>query len=414
MIKAVILLDSVLAVWNLMDELYHGKRTHILIRILPLCLSWMLFEAIFESDPAPATAVNFGSGPVHFAVLRVIGGIPWIVWAVLLFLYTALLLSYRIKSCSWNRNHLNLASIKEAFDELPKGILYYRQSGQCIMVNRKMNELSLAIRGRRIFNGVRFSEDLPGELVQLSDGSRWQFLYRAVIWSGELIYEVIASDVTELDAKNELLRERIARIREVNEKLRGYQDEMLDMVREEEILAAKVKIHNDMNRIMLATVCVMNRDENSLSHDEILEEWTRNTVLLNTGEENAAGEDVLKDLQLLAGVLGVELVCTGTIRTDDREALRLFSLASGEAMTNAVRHAGAKHVYVKLESDAKALHAEFTNDGMPPSELTIRETGGLRNLRRTVESVGGSLRVSSGESFCLTLDYHRVVHSADA
>ena len=48
--------------------------------------------------------------------------------------------------------------------------------------------------------------------------------------------------------------------------------------------------------------------------------------------------------------------------------------------------------------------AELTNSGWPPDE-PIRETGGLKDLRRIVERAGGSMTVKSAPRFLLRVEF---------
>ena len=73
-----------------------------------------------------------------------------------------------------------------------------------------------------------------------------------------------------------------------------------------------------------------------------------------------------------------------------------------EALTNAVRHAHAKHLYFEISQTEDTAVARFANDGRIPS-APITEGGGLSALRRKTELVGGTMTVETAPAFALVL-----------
>lgn len=72
-----------------------------------------------------------------------------------------------------------------------------------------------------------------------------------------------------------------------------------------------------------------------------------------------------------------------------------------EALTNVERHAGARNVYLDVNSDARSIQVTLRDDGngFSPHELLegIRRSEGLglRNMRERIEFLGGRFRVAS-------------------
>ncbi len=67
----------------------------------------------------------------------------------------------------------------------------------------------------------------------------------------------------------------------------------------------------------------------------------------------------------------------------------------GEALANAVRHAGARTVEVSLEDRGEVLSVEVCDDGAGLS-VPVRPGIGMRSMRERAEELGGRLLVSSG------------------
>jgi len=71
----------------------------------------------------------------------------------------------------------------------------------------------------------------------------------------------------------------------------------------------------------------------------------------------------------------------------------MLALVLREAVTNILRHAGARHCRIRLASEAAALRLEIADDGRGG----IRPEGnGMVGIRARVESLGGSLEIGPG------------------
>jgi signal transduction histidine kinase len=78
----------------------------------------------------------------------------------------------------------------------------------------------------------------------------------------------------------------------------------------------------------------------------------------------------------------------------DREVLRIAQ----EALTNAVRHAGAKHVGVRLGADGGSVVLEVSDDGVgfEPSDPELRSRRlGLTSMEERAARLGGRLEIRS-------------------
>ena len=73
-------------------------------------------------------------------------------------------------------------------------------------------------------------------------------------------------------------------------------------------------------------------------------------------------------------------------------------------MTNTAKHAQGDRLDVVVERKETLLTAQFTNNGKIPKG-TIREGGGLKNLRNIVEGAGGGLKIESAPRFLLRIEF---------
>jgi signal transduction histidine kinase len=84
----------------------------------------------------------------------------------------------------------------------------------------------------------------------------------------------------------------------------------------------------------------------------------------------------------------------GGVEPGQRDREDLIRIAR-EAITNAARHGGARHIFVALEADEEHLHLRVTDDGCGINEhmkLARREEGfGTRAMRARAASLGGEV-----------------------
>jgi signal transduction histidine kinase len=101
-----------------------------------------------------------------------------------------------------------------------------------------------------------------------------------------------------------------------------------------------------------------------------------------------------KELTMLARVHGVELELVGGLQSRDRERdLAVFRIVH-EALHNALRHAGARRIVVRLGSGA----IEVTDDGVgfDPERPGVRSRHlGLTSMEERARELGGQLEISS-------------------
>jgi signal transduction histidine kinase len=80
---------------------------------------------------------------------------------------------------------------------------------------------------------------------------------------------------------------------------------------------------------------------------------------------------------------------------DPRRAHALLRCAQ-EFVTNSIRHAGARNIWIALSAEAGALELTARDDGV--GAHAVRPGGGLSGLRERLEEVGGSLVIDAGGS----------------
>ncbi len=304
---------------------------------------------------------------------------------------------------------------KVSLDALPDGICFFQADGHPLLVNTQMNRISAELFGQTILNAAVFWNSLqsgkgnavflrsePTVLLQTKDAKVWDFRIRTLTVRRAEIRELIAYDVTtqyrlseELDARNDSLRR-------VNERLRRYSREVERSTTESEILSAKLRVHDNVGRSLLAFRSYLEQPEGKRDRDKLLLLW-RQTVAILKNEASPAKQ--CSDWELLckaAQSVDVQIVQDGQLPENDRERAVIIA-AVHECLTNTVKHANGNELYLKLSSSETVLTAQLSNNGLPPAG-TICETGGLRNLRRMVEAAGGTMKTEAVPRFLLRIE----------
>lgn len=312
------------------------------------------------------------------------------------------------------RRELSAQSVCEGLDQLPDGVSYSMPDGFPKLVNDQMQRIVNAAFGI----GVTDTEKLRARLLErdllpgcavderdgnlflcLPDGSAWQLVERRVTVEKNELTEMIAYDVTQRYRDLLEVEARTKRLEEVNRQIREYDRRMDRIVREKEILAAKIRLHGNLGQCLLAIQGYLNGSGDDRA--TVTRELTDTVSLLrsNTVEEHT--EDKLYALYEAAKTVGVEIRLHGEIPPRWKDVIEV---AIHECLTNTVKHAGGRLLEVSIRREGNAVSVELTNDGRPP-QGPVNETGGLKNLRALTENRGGRMKVESRAEFRLLLEF---------
>ncbi len=112
-------------------------------------------------------------------------------------------------------------------------------------------------------------------------------------------------------------------------------------------------------------------------------------------------DDLAKDLRALSSRLAEQwdVLCEFSAQTTDQMVPSRLHLDAQhlvrEAVANAVRHAGAKSVTIRLRSDAELLKLDFINDGTRYPNTSL--SGEMpKSLSERVKLAGGALELTRG------------------
>ena len=302
--------------------------------------------------------------------------------------------------------------VKESTDNLSAGLLFYHPDGMVKLCNTKMVELSICLSGAPLSNGADFYEKLnsgayPGSvsggetpLVTFDDGTAYSFMRYKNTIDGIELFELVAVDVTEEYRLYTELLQKEEKLSAINERLRVLSGEIRYHAMEQETLSAKIRIHDNLGQLLLLTKRYLLYPE-EVSLAMLLSEWHLQSSLLQREGDEIWNEPYFADIRSLEA-LGVRVWVEGRLPEGNARFNHVIATALRVHITNVLKHAKGTEAFVRVSESECIYRLAFTNDGIK-TEDPIREAGGLLNLRREVEAIGGKMEIQIEGGFCLIL-----------
>lgn len=308
--------------------------------------------------------------------------------------------------------------IKESFDNMPIAVCFFDKRGVIRLINHKMLSISDELYDGGIQTlpelkealekpkkAVLFEWNIP--LYRFSDGTILKFEETTVKDEyGDTYTQITAVDVTALIEQQERLKKENEELSEVNAAARRLYENMAEIVRDEEILAMKMRVHDDIGHSIIVAKKTLTDNNDIDTVKEIATAWENSIELLYHSNAESEDTDDLEYALKRAEALGVKIIIDGTF-PEQKMMHHLFSLAIRECVNNCVKHANGNEVYVLVQHTEKDCTLQITNNGKLPSHRII-EGGGLSALRKRFESSGGRMTVEAFPRFALTVSLREV------
>lgn len=348
--------------------------------------------------------VNFKSS--HLPLL--FEGVSWL-WLFLIgLLLTALNICFPLYADRWNKTHVSATSLKEGMDDLTAGLCWYAENGTPILRNRAMERLCFQITGHNLYDGTLLETELrrrmnESRVMVLDDGTVWNVLFHTLQNDGAVLHEICAYDITEEYKVTRLLMEKQQEVQLTSEKLTRYNRELAQMITAEEILAAKVRVHDELGQGLLLTRKYLLRGGTAEDREKLLHVLRKNNTLMENNESDR-GRSYLDGILEAASDMGVRLVIDGAM-PEKQTVSDVITTAIHENLTNTIRHAQGDEMLVEIRNDQGFCTAVFTNSGRLP-EGPVEERGGIATLRTLVESAGGKMEIEYTPRFKMTLQFN--------
>lgn len=336
------------------------------------------------------------------------GDLPWlIIIGVLLAIGILELIVFRYNR-KWIREHITGMSIKEAIDNLPVGICCYEMNGQIVLKNHRIERICRTYTGKALLNATTFLNEITAgskltekeTIIQLENGEVFTFSDRVLRDKDSNFRMLLLIDITEQYKNTQTLEEKRQLVAKLNEELVLYGKQMVASITAREILAAKVKIHDELGVNLLASKRYILSGGTEVEKITIEEALHGNLQYLKQEKENVVSDEYAIILDT-AKKLDIKLNLFGSL-TNMEPQRHIIVTGIHECLTNTIRHAKGDELNVKLEETETEFKVEFTNNGKAP-EGEIKEQGGLLLLRILVEKYNGIMEIESTPKFVLKL-----------
>ena len=330
----------------------------------------------------------------------------------LLIIYLCLLVRNEILTC---RKNISAWSVKETMDDVPCGVCVSDSWGRIVLSNKKMRELSRMLIGAVLQNYEDLKQVLDGNksvqgVTRLSPENSVLYLPNGTVWmfqnymlteeevAGYL--QTVAFDVTEIYFNSEKIRMKNEKLELLNQKLKKMYEQIDESIREQETLKMKMQVHDSFGRSLLTIRRMLegNKEPDYMKNQlEILKQ----SVYILSGIMQDDTEKQYEESIKHAEKLGVSVEIEGEL-CDEYQVALITDKAIRECITNCIRHAHGRRVYVQSHKTREGWKVCITNDGERPKE-GCREGGGLSALREVVERDGGEMTTKFEPEFLLAL-----------
>ena len=347
-----------------------------------------------------------------------------------------------------SRDMITTRSIKESIDLLPDGVCFSTDRGMPILMNSRMRQLCTEFTGEGLMDTEKFWRDLRNGNVRKgirplkqreaafidTNGQVWDFRRSRLSYGGEKVTEISAVNITTQYHLHKELVARYERLNDVNSRLHHFSEEVEKVTREKEILAAKIKLHDEIGRSLLILRSYLTETPEKSAQTETPEksaqtETPEKSAQTETSEKSAQTENrdrsrllplwqyivtsmqegtILKEredslllLKKEAADFNVDIFLEGLLPANPSVRNVIFA-AVRECAGNTAKHARGDRLFITIHDTEENTEVFITNNGNAPGG-SIHETGGLKNLRKMVEERGGSMQIKSSPVFVLHL-----------
>ena len=331
---------------------------------------------------------------------------PWVVVLLVdIALAAALCLSY-MESRRYRRTHLSQGAVKETLDLLPVGVCFAKENGVVALKNLQMERLCALLCGASLVDANLFWQAVEenGEqqggvhIVPLQDGEAFLFQKERINANGATFAQMIAYDVTAQNNITAELKSKNKKLVDLQTRMKAFSAMTAQLAMSEEILKARVTVHDEMGHLLLAGKYYLDNPETANAEKLLQMERYTHHLLMREGEEpDDAKPDSVQYAVRIAHALGVKVQLSGAL-PEDKTARELLGQAIRECAANTVKHAKGDRLNVTLENGQAILKG----NGNAP-EAPVSESGGLLMLRRTAESAGCEMALSYAPQLVVTL-----------
>lgn len=382
----------------------------IAVGVIPFIADILVFNGIYDVCSAMA-----GRGEMISDVGLLIASMPTTMRLSLmcLLMFSAILRLRAVRRTI--KSAITEFSIGESLDTIPMGIAFAGDDGIVFQSNNMIQDLCYRILGTTLVDGDKaWTRIVNGDIAEgmkfqggetpmitTLDGQVWMFAKTPVHSEIADIDQIVAVNATREQQIVTELEEKTEQLADMNKRLRNYNNIVDDTIRREELLAAKMRVHDNMGEVLLSTKVLLSHGKGPVTPEGVLLNWKKDLSLLREEAKDEAAPTQIDRLVDAAQHLGVDLQILGNMPEDD-EVANLICVGIQECMTNAIQHADADQMYVTIQENDMEYEVSYSNNGTAP-EHPFSEGGGLSILRQAAEKLDAYMYYPESRTFTLVL-----------
>ncbi|AEF80286.1 ATP-binding protein [Leadbettera azotonutricia] len=332
---------------------------------------------------------------------------------------------------------INRLSVKETIDHMGLGVLYADLKGRPVLVNSAMRSILVQLGLKGNINLGQLREQLTqgialGDTIKLSfssdtansTSSHWLFSFDIISVNGRRYTQVLAADITEEEELNRQIDKANHTLQEQSEHITLAIDQIEETEKAKALLHAKMDLHDRMGQsIALLGQALAPGGGGSEKMETLRPLIAEFTALASLSGDSSAEATIQESEDLLPlekyRELGIGMHIEGNEAPPGRlpplthlsgNAAAALSAILRECITNAVRHAGARNIFARIEEKADALTVKITNDGplggtkSKDGALPFHEGTGIQGMRFRAAQAGGEVTIEQGPPFTVIIN----------
>ena len=398
-LRIIALVLTVIQIYCVIEAFQHRRRiVYRIFTAVQLAAGMLWFSALLDGSFTVDYADRVRSYPGYVSLIY---NAPWLAVAVIDLLFAVGAAACLIGIIRFRRSNPLQESVKETVDMLPVGICFSQDDGEVMLKNLRMDRLSTDITGRSLGDASAFLSEAKargegsGDALFITDdsGCTSQLTCERVTVDGCGYDLMLASDVTEQYRITSSLKENNKKLIDIRLRMRAFGEEAAELAMSEEILRARVTVHDEVNHVLLSGKYCLDHPDTADGAQLIKTARYTNRLLTRESEEpDDARRDGYAESLDVARAVGVRVTVTGE-PPEDETARELLGRAIRECAVNTVKHADGDSLSVELTNSGGRMCAVLRGGGSAP-EAPITESGGLSYLRRDIEAAGGELTIT--------------------